>query len=120
MFEELYSLMRNPPSLKIWSKFIKRVSASDWRSCWIWKLKPHHSGYGQFYYPEYDGKSSKKNAHRVIALWVYGEYPTTWETDHLCNRKNCVNPLHLLPCSHKFNMTRLGAKGFSRSEEHTS
>lgn len=73
--------------------------------CWVW-LKKTLRGYGivrnghdnlEFH------KNSSRPAHRVYWELMLGPVPTTEDTgciqglDHLCKRKECVNPAHLRP-----------------------
>lgn len=45
-----------------------------------------------------------KRAHRVAFELTHGSVPA--ELDHLCGNRDCVNPSHLDPVSHRTNMSR--------------
>ena len=70
--------------------------------CWIWKLKPMHTGYGRIH------RAGKyKSAHRAVYEAHRGPVPDGMELDHLCNVRLCVNPDHLEPVTHAENLRRL-------------
>ncbi len=72
--------------------------------CWLW-MTGVSSGYGHF---EWKGKHNV--AHRLVYELLVGSIPRP-ELHHLCGQKICVNPLHLLPVTHKENMQfRYGTK----------
>lgn len=73
------------------------------RGCWLWQ-GPKTFGYGKIY--------SNGRMWRVHRLW-YSAYkkvlkPTEY-LDHLCRRRNCVNPEHLRIATPKENV--LGGNG---------
>lgn len=63
--------------------------------CWEWRDAPMVEGYGRF--RAADGRTADGNvyAHRYMYEHAYGEIPEGYEVDHLCNMRNCVNPVHL-------------------------
>ena len=65
--------------------------------CWVWP-----GAIGE------DGYPVSKRAYRRIA-WSYHEEVDdgTREVDHMCQKKSCVNPLHLDIVSHTENMKRV-------------
>lgn len=60
--------------------------------CWIWEGALHVHGYGKMYQ---DG--ALRAAHRIGWELYRGPVPESLVLDHLCRRKNCVNPDHLDP-----------------------
>lgn len=60
--------------------------------CWIWEGALSVLGYGKIFL---DGKLAP--AHRVAWQLYRGDIPDGRVLDHLCRRKNCVNPDHLDP-----------------------
>lgn len=82
-------------------KFFQRVSESP-DGCWLW-ARPQHDGYGRFT----AGPSRVKlMAHRWIYEHMIAEIPEGTEIDHLCKRRNCVNPYHLDPVTQRVNSLR--------------
>ena len=67
---------------RFWAKI--KVDADG---CWIWTASLFKTGYGQF---NWKGKPSR--AHRVAYLSLVGSIPVGLEPDHLCRKRNCVNP----------------------------
>lgn len=100
--DELYVLCRNQPTLKDWERFWAKVDARSWRECWLWNVG---KDYGNFYW---NGK--QRRAHRLLAIWLYGELPDFLVVDHVvCSKPPCVNPLHLVPTTYFENACRIGA-----------
>ena len=69
--------------------------------CWLFQ-KTNHTGYARFsiahrYLPM---------AHRVCYELFVGEIPEGLTLDHLCRRRNCVNPIHLEPVTLRENTIR--------------
>lgn len=69
--------------------------------CWEWARSKTNGGYGLF------GVGGKYVlAHR----WVYevcrGDIPTGLVIDHLCRKRDCVNPFHLEPVTPSENVLR--------------
>lgn len=58
--------------------------------CWLWTGPFSGGGYVQFYY-----KGKKEVAHRVVWKIFVDDLTSTWQLDHLCRTRNCVNPDHL-------------------------
>ncbi len=74
------------------------VVAND---CWAWTGTKNTHGYGYVYI---EGKL--RRAHRVsYELWV-GPIPEKLQLDHLCRKRDCVNPEHLEPVTCKENIAR--------------
>lgn len=115
MWEEVYQLFKNPPSEKDWQRFIKNVKIGTWKECWEWtglKTKENWTdkGYGSIRM----FKRSNVKAHRIMAMWLHGMLPRELVCDHIwCNNPPCVNPLHIIPTTHKGNVVRKGAKSWS-------
>ena len=68
---------------------------------WLWHGMTAGNGYGRVVI---DGKNQA--AHRVAYEWLVGPIPDGLELDHLCGVRNCVNPHHLEPVTHKENVAR--------------
>lgn len=100
---ELFLLMKNPPRLTDWGRFVEYANMKDWKNCWEWAGSIDKDGYGEF-------SGTYNKAHRVIAQWLYGLFPRNIVIDHLvCSNRCCVNPLHLLPCTSRENTMRSNA-----------
>lgn len=69
--------------------------------CWLWEGYVDAHGYG---YAAYQGKNHR--AHRHVYELLVGEIPKGLVLDHLCRVRNCVNPDHLEPVTHKENLMR--------------
>lgn len=69
--------------------------------CWEWVGCKNHRGYGLFFA---DGKL--RIVHRVIYERAKGAIPDGFAIDHLCRKRDCVNPDHLEAVSHKENNSR--------------
>lgn len=82
--------------------FWERVQIDGPRACWPWLGRKKPSGYGLYH----DGKGSSRHAHRVAYELMIGPVPDEMELDHLCRRRDCVNPYHLEPVTHVENMRR--------------
>lgn len=70
--------------------------------CWIWTGAHIPQGYGVF------RLTSQKTAvaHRVAYELLVGPIPEGAQLDHLCRRRDCVNPDHLEPVTGSENVQR--------------
>jgi hypothetical protein len=78
--------------------------------CWEWTAAKIPNGYGIFW----DG-SRPMLAHRWAYEQFVGPIPICLELDHLCRKRDCVNPIHLEPVTHRENGRR-GVAGAHRVE----
>lgn len=88
--------MKTPLSQRFWAKV---KTASTVNGCWLWLGARTPSGYGNVY----DGVRTAK-AHRVAYMLTFGPIPADRELDHVCHRRDCVNPWHLRPVTHAENL----------------
>lgn len=110
LFEELWSILRLSPGRKTFNRFVEKVEAKDWESCWIWKGYCDKEGYGRFAVRG-ELRAHTRRASATIAEWRYGLLPKGWDTDHLrCNNTSCCNPAHLVQTTHKGNTIREGSQ----------
>lgn len=80
--------------------FWSAVDRSGPGGCWLW-TRTLDEGYGS-----YNLNGVKHKAHRYAYEAVVGPIPDGLFLDHLCRVRNCVNPMHLEPVTHKVNMER--------------
>ena len=79
----------------------KRISKNVFTDCWIWTGTLSHHGYGMV---SWHGKTMK--AMKLFYEELRGSRPEGTELDHLCRRRDCVNPWHLDPVTHQVNCIR--------------
>ena len=71
-----------------------------WSSpCWLGRA--HSRGY---YYFKVSGRNML--AHCLAYRTLVGPIPAGLELDHLCRNRNCYNPAHLEPVTHRENCLR--------------
>lgn len=66
--------------------------------CWVWTGKKNADGYGRFQI-----NKERMLVHRVSFGLFHGSVPNNMDVDHICNNRECVNPLHLRVCSKSDN-----------------
>src|SRR6516165_2723134 len=66
--------------------------------CWIWQGAHDWDGYGLVNRPAHRG-----NAHILYYKLHVAPVPRGLEIDHLCRVRDCVNPAHLQPKTHREN-----------------
>ncbi len=75
--------------------------------CWEWDGSLfQRTGYGVFSVKYLDGVWKSTTAHRVSYRLHKGEIPATFDIDHLCRNRKCVNPAHLEAVSRQWNFLR--------------
>jgi len=90
--------------------WIKKYSSCS-GECWLWQGTTDRNGYG---YVGVHGRTIP--VHRVVYEFFVGTVPDGLEIDHLCRRRNCINPFHLRPVTHEENMARaIGCGQYDRS-----
>jgi hypothetical protein len=92
--------------------WVKVGSRTD-NGCWPWLASKDSDGYGNFWV---GGKC--RGAHRVSYELIVGGVPEGLQLDHLCKRRDCVNPWHLEPVTPKENKYR-SRKQFVEEVPHT-
>lgn len=70
--------------------FWTRVEKTD--ACWLWRGKLS-DGYGRYHTGHRAGYECQ--AHRFAWEEINGIIPRTYELDHMCKTRHCVNPGHL-------------------------
>lgn len=96
---------RRDPAQQFWSKIDKENESG----CWIWTGARSH-GYGDFSV----GRRVIR-AHRFSYEMLVGPIPEGLEIDHLCKRRECVNPDHLEPVTSRENNLR---RDYAGTETH--
>lgn len=81
-----------PRFVPLKTRFDQKWRLDPSSGCWIWEGALSILGYGKIYVA-----GSLKPAHRVGWEIYKGIIPEGFVLDHLCRRKNCVNPDHLDP-----------------------
>lgn len=83
-------------------RFWSKVLIENPYSCWLWRAGKQSDGYGIFQLR----RRKPALAHRVAYKLWFGTVPDGFELDHLCRRRDCVNPYHLESVTHYENMRR--------------
>lgn len=81
-------------------RFIEKVQKLG-SGCWRWKGSLNQHGYGQFFF---DGKNGR--AHRYAYKYYVGELDPNKTIDHICSKRDCVNPEHLEQVTMRENVLR--------------
>ena len=76
----------------------------DKNGCWLWQKRINKSGYG-ITSRVYKGKIESQ-PHRLSYKVHIGDIKPRLMLDHLCRVRNCVNPYHLEPVTHRENQLR--------------
>lgn len=73
----------------------------NFEGCWVWLGQVNHAGYGLCW-----AGDNLHAAHRWGYIALQGSVPEGLQLDHLCRRRDCVNPSHLEPVTGKENKQR--------------
>lgn len=82
-------------------RYMKRNIDPGPNSCWTWNRSKDKHGYGWASW-----KNKTYLAHRIIYTLIVGDIPEGMNLDHLCRRRDCVNPDHLEPVTNYENLLR--------------
>ncbi len=86
-----------------WESLQERIELVG--ECWLWRGSINWNGYGVYVYRE-EGKLKSQGAHRFVYRLLVGEVPKGLVLDHQCDNRHCVNPMHLVPETHRHNVLR--------------
>lgn len=90
-------------ALWYWPRWLKKCTQID--GCWLW------SGTTRNGYPFSKVRGSQcRSLHRMAWMTIFGPIPEDKELDHLCRRKNCINPFHLEAVTGRENVLRSHAR----------
>ena len=93
---------------KIVSRFLNkpiRIERTNEWECWLWQVHLNTEGYGSIY-----KHGQRVKVHRFSYELFIGPIPAGLVLDHLCRRRNCVNPDHLEPVTNTENILRGASK----------
>lgn len=85
-------------------RFINDFQPCPITGCWNWSGHPRDGGYSGFYITHRGALT--RYAHRYAYEALVGPIPDGMVIDHLCRNRQCVNPAHLEPVTHKTNLMR--------------
>lgn len=95
------------PARPIKERIAESVQVNPNTGCWIWQKSKSRNGYGKMFVgSKRDGTNRLGEAHRVAYEAYRGPIPAGLECDHLCRRRDCVNPDHIELVTHMENMLR--------------
>lgn len=100
---DFYSITLNT---KILTRLFETIKVSNEHfyngsPCWDWQKSLNSDGYGQMQIDFFRAK-----AHQWMYSLFVENVPKGKEVDHLCKRRNCVNPAHLEAVTHRENVLR--------------
>lgn len=106
------------PARPLADRFWEKVDRSAGpRDCWPWMGTIDRNGYGRFFVSR---QRPGQKAHRVAYELAHGPIPEGREIDHVkergCTRRDCCNPAHLEPVTHREN----GLRGTSFAAVHAA
>lgn len=82
--------------------------------CWEWVGRRTYQGYGSWFFG-----GRMHFAHRVLYERAKGTVPDGLVIDHLCRKRDCVNPDHLEAVTNKENILRgAGAPAVNSRKTH--
>tara|TARA_Y100000310_G_C20701615_1_gene830461 strand:- start:353 stop:646 length:294 start_codon:yes stop_codon:yes gene_type:complete len=92
---------------------------TDWKpeSCWVWTGAKNSNGYGVIR----DANSRNSLAHRISYQLFKGKLNGKSEIDHICEKRDCVNPRHLRIVNRAQNVQAIhwkDARELSRQQNH--
>lgn len=99
-----------------WQRFWSKVEPDPGLgSCWHWRGWKSYEGYGMCRL----ARNVTLRAHRVTYERIVGPVPNGLPLDHLCRQRDCVNPAHLEPVTHRVNILRGESRSAQRARQKT-
>jgi len=89
--EMLIEILNTDFSTADFLRFISKVKLNKDDGCWEWMGWRDRGGYGRFKY-----HNSSLYVHRFSSLLFRGPIPDGYDVHHVCEKRNCVNPMHLI------------------------
>lgn len=103
-----------PKPRPAWERAQKWIDRNGPNGCWLWTGTVGNSRYGLIVGARKpQGGHRKHLVHRLAYENLVGPIPEGFTLDHLCKRRECVNPAHLEPVTLKENVLR--ADGWARA-----
>lgn len=92
-------------------RYMKRNISPSGEGCWLWNRSKGKDGYGWASY-----KNKTWLAHRLTFFLINGSLTDGLVIDHLCRRRECVNPDHMEEVTSYENILRspIGTAGRDR------
>lgn len=81
--------------------FVSQLIADIQLGCWLWRGRPNPKGYGLI-----SIGNNEWLAHRYAFGFFIGGHEPGLTLDHICRRRDCVRPDHLMPMTLKRNVER--------------
>ena len=79
----------------------ERIRISPITGCWLWQGGKFKGGYGSGWWQGRDWQ-----VHRLVWKLLKGRISRKKTLDHLCRRRNCVNPTHMEQVPLRVNILR--------------
>lgn len=92
--------------MRFWG-FVEKRGPAD---CWPFKGRRDKEGYGRV-----DKQGPMTYAHRCAWIYTYGPVPSEGLM-HVCDKRNCCNPAHMMPGTFIDNMVDRTIKKRSRNQ----
>lgn len=83
-------------------RMASKIQLSPSTGCWLWTSATNYAGYAHY------TLAAKKvvRVHRYLYQQAKGAVPRGLVLDHLCRKRNCVNPDHLEAVTQSENIAR--------------
>lgn len=93
------------PVTEAMNRFLDKVVPEPNTGCWIWSgMCSRKHRYGYFWY-----SGVNVLAHRWIWQQTNGAIPASFDIDHICRVRECVNPRHLRAVTRRDNLMAPGS-----------
>ncbi len=82
-------------------KIVLEARRDGFTPCWCWTGRKNRNGYARAWW---DGREPV--LHRVAYELLVGPIPAGLILDHECRQRDCINPEHMEPVTHRENTRR--------------